>query len=356
MNEGIHIIGLGAQTSVGRTAISSATSMLAGYSRRWEHPSLLDSHGSNVMVSMAPYVPADLLLVDRWMELAVDAIREALTPLEQLLGQERPPVPLMLGLPALPESALPLRCDKLLRRLRRRFMSGDELSSIRTVTAGHSAGLIAISQARQFIEDGYAPFCLAGGVDSTIDPALIDHLEEQDQLKTERNPWGLIPGEGAGFCLLAAGPLPDGLRSLARLVSVAVESEPHPLGSDGISIGEGLTKAWRGALEPLAEGATIAQLVSDLNGEPYRANELGLALTRHNEQLAPSWVHRTPTKFWGDVGAASGPLGVCVALAEDITSDDPCGKLSLISTSSESGERCAAVVDSRSLVTDSRQP
>ena len=61
-----------------------------------------------------------------------------------------------------------------------------------------------------------------------------------------------------------------------------------------------------------------AFFISDLNGETYRAHEWGGVLVRLKEtqgNLLDSLQHWCPALGFGDTGAASGAVSVCVANA-----------------------------------------
>jgi 3-oxoacyl-[acyl-carrier-protein] synthase-1 len=372
MNEGehntrnVHIIGLGAQTAVGRTALSSATAVLSGISRQKEHPFMIDRLGEPMLVSMAPYLPSDLPLPDRMTELALGAIREALTPLSSarpfdeetpsiqefrrtILGRpdedERPAIPLILGLPAPRDGTSTPAEAELTSRLRTQLVESGEISNIEIIATGHSAGLMAIERAAQLLREDRAPMCLACGVDSYMDPMILEWLDKREQLLTAYNPWGFIPGEAAGCVLLAADPIPKRLVPLGQLASVATSREQNLIKTDAVCIGEGLSRAWRGAFKPL-NGAQVNQIFCDMNGEPYRADEFGFTLMRFKHHFPGPPPFLAPATTWGDIGAASGPLFVALSLTRRVMGDHQ-GSKNLIWTSSETGERSAAVIESK---------
>jgi 3-oxoacyl-[acyl-carrier-protein] synthase-1 len=80
-----------------------------------------------------------------------------------------------------------------------------------------------------------------------------------------------------------------------------------------------------------------------MNGEPYRADEYGFTVARTSERFVDAADFLAPADCWGDVGAASGPLylGLAAAAGRRRYSQGPYW---LAWTSSESGERCAALL------------
>ena len=95
----ICIIGLGARTSVGLSAPSSAAAVRAGITRISEHPYMIDKSGESMIVAMASYLPDDAVGIERFWKLALPAAQEAFNFLSILTGG-LPPIPLIVGLPA----------------------------------------------------------------------------------------------------------------------------------------------------------------------------------------------------------------------------------------------------------------
>ena len=323
--------------------LSSATAVLAGIHSLGVHPSAVDSHGEPIMVSMASYLPDDMPLVERMEALAAGAIDEALAPLSALQDEKREPIPLVLGLPIIEDDALKTLERELKERLRRRYEEQEPFSSIQTILAGNAAGMMAMEKAWRVIADQQLPMCLAGGVDSYMDPAVLTRLDERGLLSTERNPRGLRPAEGAGICLLATPGAVPKLWSLGRIVSMATTVEERPIRSEVVIQADGLSNAWAQVLEALEEGETIEIAGCDQNGEPFRAQELEACISQHWEHFDERYTYLSPNEQWGDVGAASGPLLVAAAFSAR-AGDYTKGKRALLWTSSEGGERCAAVV------------
>ena len=100
------------------------------------------------------------------------------------------------------------------------------------------------------------------------------------------------------------------------LHSVRLGREPNPRGSDRPADGRVLARC---ALETLDEAGARKErpvLVSDHNGEEARARELGMVLL-HLRGQGPELDELTtwfPAVGFGDVGAAAGAVGACVAV------------------------------------------
>jgi 3-oxoacyl-[acyl-carrier-protein] synthase I len=333
---GAYVIGLGAQTALGKTALACAAAVRAGVARLGDHPCVLDEEGEPLVVGIASDVPEQVPIEERLVELARGAASEALLPVADLAIA----VEAIVGLPS-PRPGLPRDVDTTLADRLCEEPGGPPISAIRSIVAGHSAGLMAVAQARELLCDGSLDLCLAGGVDSYIDAETLSWLGETGQLHRRCNPWGFMPGEGAGFCLLASGRFLQQhptLRVLGEITAAATAREKSLIRTESVCTGEGLTTACRAVLrEPLE----ISNILCDHNGEPYRADELGFTLLRLRQ---PASAIVTPAQYWGDVGAASGPLFVGLAVVAGLRGYAR-GRHTLVLTSSERGERGAALVD-----------
>jgi 3-oxoacyl-[acyl-carrier-protein] synthase-1 len=204
---------------------------------------------------------------------------------------------------------------------------------------------MAIEGARALLQRDEADLCLAGGVDSYLETETLEWIEDSHQLHSLDNSWGFVPGEAAGFCLLASPRAARALKGgvLARLIGVATAREENRIKTETICLGRGLTQALHQALEALPTEALVDQVICDLNGEPYRANELAFTMTRLARRFASPGEFLAPADCWGDVGAASGPLFAALAVAAGARGYGR-GPRNLLWASSEGGQRCAALL------------
>ena len=340
----ICVVGVGAATSIGMTAPATAAAVRAGIAGFADHPYMIDRIGEPFVVASAPYIDADAVGEDRFIELALPAAREALE-LFSGLSRTTVPIPSIVGLPE-SRPGLPAElASTLAAKLPEVTANGCRIAQPTTLPNGHSAGLMAIESACRMIRSGETEFCLVGGVDSYMDADTLDWVEDCEQLHNPDNAWGFIPGEAAGFCVLCsdAAATRYELNVLGRLLGVAAAQEENRIKTETVCIGKGLTKAAHDVLQSLASAETlIDDTICDLNGEAYRADEFGFMLARTAERFVDSSEFTTPADCWGDVGAASGPLFVLLAGAAAMKGYAN-GPLTLVWTSSEGGERAAAL-------------
>jgi 3-oxoacyl-[acyl-carrier-protein] synthase-1 len=343
----VELVGGGACTSVGATLAASAAAVRAGISLFGDHPYMVDSISNPFVVAQARCVPEHCdAPAMRMLVMAAAAAEEALLPLAS-----RPPAPLqvVVGLPP----ARPGLADGWTRefrdRLHRHLAARIETGSVEVIECGHAAGLVALGAAWTRIRAGAASMCLVGGADSYLDVDTLEWLESCDQLHgagPRNNAWGFVPGEGAGFCLLASEEAAQacGLSPWAQVHAVAVAHEPNLIKTDTVCLGHGLTAAFERVFE--ASGPRfepIDKAICDMNGEPYRADEFGFATLRTAERFVDTSRFDAPADCWGDVGAASGPLFANLAAVAGHKGYGESAR-TLIWASSESGERAAAVL------------
>jgi len=340
MTTRVCLVGCGARTPVGLTAASSAAAVRAGVSAVREHPFLMDRAGEPMKVASDHLLSDDLEGVERFLSLAVSAAREATAALPRDV-----PLVTTIGLPSARPGLPPGLSSAVTAFFQREGALPNRSVRVEAKASGHAAGLMAIESAFRDIEAGSDAVHLAGGVDSYLCAPTLEWLDETEQLHSIDNKWGFCPGEAAGMCLLASPSTAARYRLpvLARVTAVATAREKHLIRTDSICLGEGLTAAIRKVLESLPEPLQIAHTLCDMNGEHYRVDEYGFTVTRLSPRFEDASDVLTPADCWGDVGAASGPLFAILAAAS-AERGYARGRNLLLWTSSEGGDRCAALV------------
>ena len=155
---------------------------------------------------------------------------------------------------------------------------------------------------------------------------------------------GFVPGEGAGFVLLAdpGAAAAAGLKPLAGVSAAATGFEsghwysPEPYLGDGLAL----------TVAKLAQSGTarvpFEEVYSSMNGESHWAKEWGVAGIRNKAALGQGYRIHHPADSYGDVGAASGVLmiGLAALGIRDGYRRGPC----LIYGSSDRGQRAAVAL------------
>ena len=300
-----------------------------------------------MLVAMAPDLDGFVDPVDRFAALAAPAVEEALAhfDVEGLLGSAKG-VPVVLALPE-PRPGL---SEEMLRSIGRRILrhvSGSApVSGTKVMPIGHAGGVAAFGRALDVLKEGRSDLLLVGGVESYLFGDTLDWLDGIDQLHSERTTWGFSPGEAAAFCLLASpGAVRKlGLEPMIDVISEGSAVEPNRNLTETVCIGAGMTAAWRAALEKAAISEPfVAHTICDMNGDPYRGNEVGFAMLRTKEYFLDKADFETPAECWGDVGAASGPLFAVLAAMAQSKGYAP-GPYTLAFAGSDGGVRSAMVL------------
>ena len=121
-------------------------------------------------------------------------------------------------------------------------------------------------------------------------------------------------------------------------------NEPAPIESAEPFRADGLVQAFKGALR--TSGCTFRDVdyrITDVNGEYYSFKEATLALNRTLREQKESFPIWHPVDCIGDVGAASGPVVLAVALAAARKGYAP-GPGVLCHFSSDGSERAAMIL------------
>ena len=214
------------------------------------------------------------------------------------------------------------------------------------VNDGHASFVRAVHEAMHQLEAGRLDYCVVGAADSLLDTGSLQYLFDQQRLKTSDNAVGMQPGEAGAFFLLE--PLPSAKRHDAAILGVIAS---RSLGFDELHFhskkppdGRGLTQVIN-MLSGESESQGPRWLISDNNGEPYRAIEWGDAWT-HIVGDHPDFQTATvsyPALSFGDTRMASGAVALCMALRGFAGGYAP-AQQAIILSSSDHGSRGGLLV------------
>lgn len=353
---GLRVLALGACTPVGGNARATAAAVRAGLCGFVEHDYLVDDAGEPMRVARVASIDAELQGAERLVALLAPVLDEVLTDGHAApRGRIGVAVALPPPRPGGPGEAHEQKLDagpaaQAVRALCRARL-GERLGPYQAFPTGHAGGFQALDQARTWLRAGQAEAVIVAGVDSYLAPLTLEWLEAEGQLHgagLTNNAYGFVPGEAAGALLLAGAAAGSGTDvgsapAWAELLAVGLGRETRLNKSDGVCVGEGLTQALRHALDEVATQGMIDNVVCDMNGEAYRADEYGFSGLRVRDRLRDPTDFLAPADCWGDVGAAGAPLHLLLAASAGRKGHAK-GPLSLLWGSSDGGERGAAII------------
>jgi 3-oxoacyl-(acyl-carrier-protein) synthase len=217
----------------------------------------------------------------------------------------------------LPAEAIELRLLQTAARLT--GWAGEPAMHFSTTT-GHTGVTEALNRAIEDLCTRQVEAAVVGGVDTLLEEDTLEWLQITGRLKTSSIPSGLQPGEAGGFLLLETvqSARARGARILGIVEDVRFGEEAKTLLSGDLPAGSGLTEILGGVMARAGwnDGQPV-WLITDQNGEFYRAMEWGnviIRLTAQSECFAQP-VLWYPAGSFGDTGAASGVVSICMAIA-----------------------------------------
>ncbi|HVE86927.1 MAG TPA: hypothetical protein VND93_28925 [Myxococcales bacterium] len=229
---------------------------------------------------------------------------------------------------------------------------------------GNAAFIQAVESAEEHLREGQVDGALVLAVDSYCSSQTLELLRRELLLKTPDTPTGIIPGEAAAAVWLEPAPrhAPQGPEPAVVLRSFALaagDPSPHlqvqeaPVEDDEDQPpprpkppeGKTLARCVQTAVGALPPGAPAPLLVSDHDGQEFRAQEWGLmqvALVAADPRWAGS-PHWMPATSFGSTGAASGAIGLAVAV-RGLQRGYASAPSAVVLSTSERGERAALYV------------
>jgi len=214
---------------------------------------------------------------------------------------------------------------------------------------GDTVALYEVARALHEVGVGQAPALAVGALDSYMDTELLDLLTLNGRIHSRTTPHGLIPGEAAAIFIIAAPQGDKGSAVLGTVKSAFNGYERENLSAPQAALGRGLAKPLRRAFETY----TPDRFLADLNGERWRSEDIGFALSSARIPDALLADFETPIGQTGDCGAANGLIMASVSLvpmsetdgAPDPTGNDIVGTVSIISSALPQGPRFVAVME-----------
>jgi 3-oxoacyl-[acyl-carrier-protein] synthase I len=330
-------------TAIGPNRHTSAAAQAAGISHFQESTYLTSEQ---VPITMALVPNAALPPPDLFLELLAELtaweyhlLQLAHLPLAAVWPKNAPgPIPILAVLPEKHPRGSAETPEQLIRLMAQQTHLPICQDKSRIWQLGRAGFGIALDEARNLLQTGQVPYVIVGGIDSYQQERLLVNLDADGRLASAHGPSdGFIPGEGAAWLLLSLQPNDQGI----ALADWRLDEEPGHLYSQAPYKGDALASACRALIDANAP-LTIERLYSSANGERYWAKELGVMVTRALSKMPAPLVHIHPADVWGDLGAATGPA--LVALAVSHLEKTPGAGPVLVSCASDQGLRTLALL------------
>ncbi|MFO0761963.1 MAG: beta-ketoacyl synthase N-terminal-like domain-containing protein [Byssovorax sp.] len=344
---GATIIGVGARTASGLTALQVAMSARAlKFAPRPSH--FIDRHGEPIGTARLRSIADNVIGIDRFVALGGPALTQAAFPWvsAQASGTR---MPVVIALPSESRPGFDPRMKAhLLAALEARSRVPIDRDRSELVLRCRGGGVIAFEKAMAKLRRGDCEAVAVGGIDSYFDPDALEYLDAELRLHSMETENGFVPGEGAGFVVLAPRRRLQGQKRWAEVLSAGSADEPRPYGSEEPSIGLGLTLAVKRAAEQagLGDGA-IGWALTDVANERHRVDDWSYALARNHAAFAQDVIHEQPLLKTGDLGAASAAVLLSIAVMRWDTGS-AVSPAALIATASDGAERGALVATAAS--------
>lgn len=339
----VAVVGVGARTASGLTALQVTMSARAHkFEPRVSH--LIDHAGEEIATARLASIGDDVMGIERFVALGAPALVQAVYPWASFHGGTAPRVPVFVALPSEMRPGLDPRLKPhLLEALSARAGVPLDLSRSALVFGCRGGGVVAFERAVAELRQGNSEVVLVGGIDTYFDPAVLEHLDRERRLHGPETENGFVPGEGAGFVLLALRGRASGLHRYAAILSTATTAEPRPWGAAEPSLGLGVTLAVRRAAKAVAGTRRIRWVLTDVANERHRVDEWAYAAARNHTAFGEDLLHEQPLLKTGDIGAASAAVLVVMA-AIRWQSECAAGDPVLVVTHSDGPERGAMLV------------
>lgn len=335
-----YVVGIGARSPVGGTALASAAAVRAGVTRLGEHPYMINRNGDPFSVAMVPGL-TDGDHEHRMTQLAISAVSEVL---QHLPCAADVPLPVFLGLPEPGAWFSMERGKRVCQHVARACASSARLMCVPVCEGNASMGL-ALARALTVFREQSHPLVLVGGTDSLISAEVLEALDAAGRLARDDTRWGFHPGEGAAFFALATLSFAraNRLPILGRIAALENDVEPARLGTQTICVGKGLASVMKAAAVRVS--SPVTRQYCDLDGERYREHEFSYAILRVPAPLFENAVdYVAPADAWGHVGAATQAMLAAMPLLHHHRGHSP-GRWPMVWAGSENGKRSALIFD-----------
>lgn len=349
----LHIIGLGLASSLGTNVKDACAAHRAGINRPSEvtHFDILDE-SDGTMIKLMGYPALSLTegfyLVGRWIRLAHAAVADLLQYAKLNIDEYNywQKTGVIVLLPQIDDRYQPEEVPEHEYFLEHYVAKLLELCQLPIsnehrwiVDKGHAGTPYALELIPFLMEEQKLERILVIGADSYMEPSILEWLAFKQRLKTPENAMGLRPGEAGACVLIERGNINTSAPIQAKILACATHQETNDDFVETKCQGVALAQAIENTINTYSINKPFrGDLLSDINGEAWRAKELGSAIVKLGQKQIHSDVRLSaPTEIFGETGVASGLIAMevsCRAFIRGYAYDN----YTLISSSSENRE------------------
>ena len=170
-------------------------------------------------------------------------------------------------------------------------------------------------KAVRILSNGEAKHCLLMVHDCLLEGTYLEEQLNAEQLKTDDNPVGYIPGEGSAFILVSA----EEGRGMPLEVSFAIDNSTIDSDEDRQALWQAdkLTKVVKALVDTQNTSKIFPQFVTDINGEESRSQEFGILQVKllgafPNTHFLDAKI---PALSFAETGAMAGALAFLTTIA-----------------------------------------
>ena len=208
---------------------------------------------------------------------------------------------------------------------------------------GRASSFAALAAGIDVVANGAHRFALVAGIDSLCTPAQIGSLVQARRLLSPLAE-GTIPGEAAAFALLGRSDDPAvDPRTSVRVEAVALKRAQTPFVQARVVSADGLTSVFR---HLRAGGAArVHRIVAAHSGEGYFGRSFAYSYLREIELMPEPLDVELIADRVGDIGAASGIVGLAYGMYLMVRHVDQKRPRTLTYSESDTGESGGAIID-----------
>ena len=210
--------------------------------------------------------------------------------------------------------------------------------------SGHTGFTNAVAIAKNELANDLVDVAVVGGIDSLADTTTLEWLAATNRLKTPEMAVGLQPGEASVFAMLQRENECDDC--LATIDDITTAEESRPLLETEPPLGAGLTELLKSVADSAGwKDSESVWLITDQNGENYRAMEWGQAQVKLIKQIPNfnSSIMWYPAASFGDTGAASAGISTCTAVCAFMRGYAQGKTAAVVSSSDDSKRSCMLI-------------